>query len=321
MAREREDWVQKYPYWTEAEWKRTQEVFQGKFWIGKKDLSVPEEIILDLGWNEDIPVILSKEHLPPLNWLSPEIVAHLEVSTRSRMAQCGLNVNEKETQILLALGLSDERKQALESGKSFILRVPVENSSGRKIIIPTGCGLFRFYFHWGAEWVVKDRLVNLLETQQGIKINGRKGKDWDYFINSYGEIVALKLTLDPNSWKFWPKEASNQAFIVPTGQDYRSEIDKDLKPFLPDSPPTGTVLWVCESQAVVTIEDKNINTTLPGGILTRKISNRTAFFVPHMSSLLVAGGETNWRLRFEILCGAEDRPTKVNLMVYRNKNN
>lgn len=301
--------------WEDKDIQAVREFFHDQFWIAPHDLIVKDDVVLNPGWTL-VSVGFNKDCLPPLQDLNQRTLLYLESATRSRLAQCGIHVDPFSASENLALGF-DENIPRLKEGAWLYYPVALKNVSGRRIRLPANEGVFRLYSPWAAKPARNEELRDILKKGK-VQIHGSEGADWHYVTAGFG-TVAINLTVDPKSWRYVPSN-ENEPFTVPQGHNYREALDQVLlHPFDSSALPQGEVFWVCESRARVTIANPSIHATIPERARVRDVDPKTGYYVPHLNSLLVNGGETDWPLRFELLCSVEDMPNHIRLDIFQNK--
>ena len=110
---------------------------------------------------------------------------------------------------------------------------------------------------------------------------------------------------------------SEEVLPFPIGSNYRSQIDKVLVSPPNSLSPDQRCFWVCQSQAAVFIP-AGINGEIREMIPLYSIDEHHSFGVPHLYSLLIPGGATNWKIRFEIFCSLNERPKELMLDVFQD---
>ncbi len=281
-----------------------------QFWIGP-DIALAENSTFAYGWNE-VPVILTPNHLPRLDDLPPESLWLLNLSTRSRLAQSGVDL-EGLTIPNGPLGIEPHQWHALKQGRSQIAHASL--FAHAPISLPQHTGLFR-YFSPTASEIQKDDDLRELVKSGAVSISGEEGKDWNWIIfnhHSYG----IQVRLDP-SHKWWiPPQDNNQPLKFPRGHNFhqaREALESVLQPVFPALSDFlrangHGVFWVGETLPTITIHKPGINAMVDVGGLLEDPRFGERFSVPtrHNMSPLLEGptpnGQlvTNGKIRVEIV--------------------
>ncbi len=311
-------------------WEQLNAPFEGKFWKGQ-DVVVPHTTIIGRQRDLDPQSALQFMHIaynsqsfPSFDWFTQEHAALLQTSLRSRLGQGALHLDEVWASDEV-FGDFDSVKNSIALGNTKIHRVVIGNYGAREIILPEGFGVFRFIYPWAAERLMGNKLEEVVLNDE-IEIGGSEGKEWD-FIRVKDRIVGLNLAVRPDSWKYHPHKSDLPTLEFKEGVNYRQQIDDIILSPEDSAPdPDEKVLWVCESQSPLTINNANINGSVADMVEVRRIDERSSFFVPHTNALLIEGGRdsnghlrTNWNIRFEILAPMNERPSQVRVDFYRDR--
>lgn len=135
----------------------------GKFFIGKEDAVTPHPVVLETGASYNLIASLPPNSLPP-NWDQAQICNDfLYASTRSRLAQAGLN--------LIGLRFFHNRGRLFARFNARVL-------GPRPIQLDAGEGLASFFNVDYAEPVVGQELVDLVLSGEDVRISGELREDW-----------------------------------------------------------------------------------------------------------------------------------------------
>ncbi|KKQ66966.1 MAG: hypothetical protein US86_C0002G0083 [Candidatus Daviesbacteria bacterium GW2011_GWA2_38_24] len=247
------------------------------FWKGsdviiRRDILIPPSVA-NARYGEwfNVPIVVTKENLPPLQGLYRSDLSHFKGSAKSRRAQSGIDLWENPGNYLAheiardcyngryaqcpinfheGVGLemlgSRPREWWYEIGyreledifeQPFETQVPVANRSARPIKLEEGMGLFRFFCPL-APPLYGQQLRSLVGSE--ITIEGQEGVHW-----SLGDIEAVIL-VEPESEQWMPP--SKDLLVIPDGvRNYRDLIDVNCEP-LPDDLRQGMEEILCIGQ-------------------------------------------------------------------------
>jgi|GEM_PF-3145742 len=220
---------------------------ESKFWIGPDVVADHDIIIQPDEWIIE-HIKIGPEHVPPLEISPMRAFYRARHSTRSVLAQQGLEIKpmwEKfERDDSWAWG-------GLNSGLQENLPVGFHNYGRRAIQIQAGDKIFRCFNSEGTKAVKGTHLVNLV-TKGEMSISGTYGKDWsfasegkmlvDYSQAEQAELIALTVNRD---LKLWVPPAETPLHVTD-----RSKLAEVLKPVPADQSPG---FFVTETNSRITM--------------------------------------------------------------------
>lgn len=266
------------------------------------DVTICKAVILPPGSSVDISVRLPKD-LGPFEGLHPHMLSSAEISTRSRLAQLGIEVPPSASaEIAKSLRVTQTSDREAE--------ISTINHSTRPIHLPEATRLFRLFAFDHSTYAMGENLKKLV-SEGLIKIEGEEGLDWKWGVDlvdsqNPDDICGIEFRLDPDKRLWLKPDPENTPVSIDdnSGTDYRNHLDSLLSPV----PPRESALWIGETTARLTL-DPSIN-----GILEKETTiNRTTilrfggsqtivrFGGRQTNSILIDGGATNWKIRTEIL--------------------
>ncbi len=264
-----------------------------RLWKGP-DIVIRESVVLPPSQLANIPIIITRESLPPDTF--PSRNPNLSISTRSRIAQVGVE----------ARGITGNRYLA----NSF---VTVFNHCKRPVQLCEDLPVFRFFQESPGSAIRGTALVDLLKEEK-LKIEGKEGEDWEWSKKNNPSGLFLRIYKEGRKWI--PPDPNNTSIIIDgTSTDYREIIDQLSEPITPTA---DRILWIGETPKVTLAEDLE---ALLGKMAFNDFRNiRQDNVGTQINSRLIDGGRTYWGIRVEILSATtEDKiPNFVHLRLFRN---
>ncbi|MDO8498489.1 MAG: hypothetical protein Q7S44_01770 [bacterium] len=282
--------------------------FTSEIYKGLQDVTTTQEVVLEPGRLNQVPVEVTTEHAPQSSnhegTTSPRGSLRnqdLSSSLRSRFAQLGLD--------LMDYDLTQHISRALEGSDDEVkVRVPapIINYCARPITVLEGTRLFRFFSNFSSNLITGECLKAMVASGK-IKVDGEPEKDWDWHWRYGGNnpgvgdmITGIRVKVRPLGWI--PPDSPQPICISDSEANYRQTIDSLLDPRLPSG--LKQVLWIGETPHLKL--DENVD-----ALLDRKVPPGLTNFCHgawglHINSLFVDGG-TNWPVRVEVLSTTEPK--------------
>lgn len=265
---------------------------EGRLWKGP-DVVTSSPVLLEKLRRAIIPVIITPDSLPP----SSRNFRELQISTRSRLAQVGLEVH----------GVIED--EITEGVSDFRANVEVTNHCQRPIKLEEGFSVFRF-FHESPGAAIDRRALESIFAAGIIKIEGEEGVDWEWSRN------GIFVSINSEGRKWIPPDSNNTPIII-DGKvvDYRSSI---APLFVPISQTDEKILWIGETPKI----------TMPDSI--EMILSKSAFhnhkdIQPdnvgvQINARLIDGSKTGWRIRTEVESSTNPKkiPNVIHMRFARN---
>lgn len=275
-----------------------EERLKGAFWISQDIATAAHAIILP-GEIQNIPIELPRE-LGPFTDLHEYSFSLIQSCTRSRFGQLGLEV-PPNTGMYIAGTI---RKIGDNGSSKRVAYIPVINYAARPIALNEGTKFF--YFYYGNEKPLRGNdLTQFLGSD--ITVSGEQGRDWDWWYESLpsgeqGEIQGIELFLDEKSFKTIPAHTESISIDDTSITNHnRQGVDQFL--CVADQPQCSQ-LYVAETKSHLKIGSRlhgildQLHTRYDG-----KIHSGEKFY--QTNSVVFQGGNTNSRIRVEVLCDDE----------------
>lgn len=268
-----------------------------RLWKGP-DVSSTNSVLLMPSQSAAVPILITSESFPPRDAFFSKNLAALEVSTRSRVAQLGVEVcgilKEGVPQNIL------RDWQSLNGNvHSFEAKIKVKNHCKRPIRIPENFPIFRFFHETIASSIIGKALKFMYEEEK-LKIEGEEGKDWEWSMkrnNTTGEMepIGLFIKIDSQGRKYI-SPSDTPIILDDKVHDYRKSIDSISEPIRETS---DSILWVGETPKITLGEDLEI--ILGKSAFHDFREMRSDGMGRQINSRLIDGGRTDWKIRVEIL--------------------
>jgi len=284
---------------------------EGRVWKGP-DIATAEPVLIESFKSAEVPVLITPDSLPPLDELSPSRNG-LGVSTRSRLAQLGIEVNNFPT---------ESKKELMivkKSSSSVVVPITVTNHCQRPISLAEGVKIARFYYERTGSSVVGENLKAIFREER-LRVDGEMGNDWkfshkDNDVKGIVDGVFLRVRDKGRRWIVPSKDPINITEQTLEGTEYRKAIDPLFKT-IPDLATNQTILWIGETPQVILDEGWEIimdkrTYKLKGN---RMMENQGV----QINSRLLDGGKTNWPIRVEILSATKNMPDFVRVRFVKN---
>lgn len=221
----------------------------GAFFVGEGDIVIPCPITLMNGVSYDLSIIPPANSLPP-NWDQAEMCNRfLHLSTRSRLAQAGLNLT----------GLRFYRDQQ----EGLMARFNARVIGPRPIRLEANEGLASFFNVDYAQPIVEQELIDLVSEGTEVQIGGEYGTDWELVplqiidfnqrthINELG-VIALRLQerrlgIVPSQEPITITSSSRELDHLGAREILQDQVFTEL------CPDERVPFWVGETRSVVTL--------------------------------------------------------------------
>jgi hypothetical protein len=254
-------------------------------WLAPEDLRTRNSVTLTPQSLTFVEVGLPKDILTPYIATGP---ARSIISSRSVLAQLNVEILPSMAKEITHAGLEEKET----------CRIGIYNRAEQKIDITEETGIGRLG-RWSDEERARGNTLEELITSNIIKIEGEKGKDWDYYRDQETDrLGGIIMRLDP-TYRRHLLEIDEDIILTPdiSGKKIRHKIDTWLQPV------NGSVPSMEISQTLARLY-------LPEGI--HGLIDSTLDNVPgnkfHINSPWLIGGETGvvgtqepWPIRTEII--------------------
>lgn len=284
---------------------------EGRLWKGP-DVVTKHPILLNQSQSTVVPVVITPDSLPPRNNFFPKNPDSLQVSTRSRLAQAGLEVHGiyKDS---IPQAVRASRQNFSASISTFEAAVNVTNHCKRPIHLYKNSPMFRFFYESYNSSLSRKALVSIVE-EGSLKIEGEEGVDWEWSHKN-----GLFVRINSKGRKWIPPDSNNTPIRIDERTLKAVDYRKDLDPFFVPIPVVDEeILWIGETPRI-TLKD-NLEIILGKSAFHDYTDIRGDTTGTQINSRLIDGGKTNWAVRVEILSSTRvDRiPNFVHIRFARN---
>jgi hypothetical protein len=274
-----------------------------------------------------VSIVIDQGALPEDDNFFISSIRGLKASTKSRLAQLGLEVDESVGRQVSEL--ASKRGYKIGSGTIITAQALVHNFSARPISLEKGTDLFRFFDTPKKSLEGEDLLVegeDLLDLflNREIQISGHRRKDWDWthgngYIKSNGDIngVAVRIKSGNRLW-IPPSDIPISAREIQEAEDYRSMLGLY---FVPVPITEQSIFWIGETV------DMSLGKGIEAELGKAVAPNLAAIgsldkWGEQINARLIDGGKTKWPVRVEVLSStAADRiPNYVTFRFMRGNN-
>ncbi len=273
------------------------------FWKGP-DIRTAGQVTLNLGGGF-LPIIVTSLNIPqPLH----PMAAHLDISVRSRFAQVGIDIDDDEAIMAIAIKLLQQKSAP------FVIEIPVFHHGTRPVTIPKDTGVFRLFSYPKEKALEGDGLTRLI-GEGAIQIGGIKEEDWMWAWEG-NNLVGIDLHIDSRNRKWIPPHPEDEPLVINgVSHDYRREHDELFREVpLTDKP----IFWVGETPAITldncldAVLDEEVFSLLGQQAIKVELARQ-------INSRLIDGGKTRWAIRVEIVSPTADglAPQFVRLRLFR----
>lgn len=280
----------------------TGHVEQGS-WIGHDMVLVRAAAVGGRGY-QIVEVGVNAENFPFHNKLAEE-------SFRSRLAQAGITGENVWDQIQDTIALRNGQTTAL---------LRIRNNAERPYILPEGLGLLRFVYLDEKSAVVGDELSESIGEE--IKIDSRKGIDWDFVFDEQVVMVKEKETKIKTPARIWFLLRTDRKRIKPgrvvtiNGEngDYRSEIDE-----IAENAEESSEEMHYFDQTVAAVKLNGVHAKLHSVGTIYSGDGLRMSEAQHYNSTFFESGRTDWNLRAEFYGRTVryEAPNAITLRLYR----
>ncbi len=280
-----------------------------RFWKGTDAVLTSPTRIPAHGY-EVVNVLLPQGSLPHFLVDRPELAHEMHAATRSILAQCGLEVDDKGSQLYDTIR---NNPRIVDDEDGVRLAVQVNNYAGRDIKLPEGIKLFRSYYQDSRTALRNGELLKLAREGQ-IQVSGTEGEDWFWRHNADDKIDGMIVKVSP-ARKWIEPDLSAPAIEIPkeaTSKNYRGEIDKLLVP-VPETPEMK--LWIGETQPIIKLGDSVC--AMIHSMVSPVLLGEGAFEAQgtHTSSRVV-DENSHWRIRLEVLSSTQRAQVPKHAFIY-----
>ena len=284
---------------------------EGRLWKGS-DVVTTRPIILNQSQSTAVIVVITPDSLRPHDSFFPKSPDSLQVSTRSRLAQVGLEVHgiNKDS---VPQDVRASWKNLNGNMLTFEAAVDVTNHCKRPIRLDKDFPMFRF-FHESSDSVLKGKTLASIFAEGSLRIEGEEGADWEL---SHRNGLFVRINSQGRKWI--PPDRDNKPIVIDDstleGVDYRGKLDPLLRP-IPRV--EEKILWIGETPRITLSEDLEVILGKSAFHDYRDIRGDTTGI--QINSRLIDGGKTDWAIRVEILSptNPDKMPNFVHMRVVKN---
>lgn len=186
-------------------------------WFAGEDLKVVQPVTLQPRTVTFVDVHLPTQEKQPF---IADGSAQRLVSTRSMLAQLNTEVMKGSEELVAQAYLRDQET----------CKIGMHNHADQAITLDEGTGIGKLA-RWSKDIVTGDVLKRLVSSDS-IKIEGEKGKDWEYYYDPKTAMpIGILMPLDPDYRRYLPK-SDEKIHITPdiSGITFRHQIDQWLQP-------------------------------------------------------------------------------------------
>lgn len=260
---------------------------RGGIWVANRDIKVVTHGRDTTFWYPG-PNLATVDISEFENHVPKDLLDKLEICTRSRLAQFGIEIPADEREKII---------NSLKTGNKDCLALSIYNHSERGFEINNGLGLGRLLALNGRGLEGED-LIRLIRGNK-IKIGGRENRDWWRVVDESQNMIGIGMALNMSR---------DKRLSLPNDEELISINGKIVSPreqadsLLESLREVKKTAWIGETEAPLTLGEGLY------GVVSSKVGRREGQQIKiyhesrHLNSVLLRGnGDTDWPIRTEIV--------------------